>query len=108
MSKTISITNDELKEMIKEGYFFNFCCGVAINKGFANVIRDKKECVFSVGEYDVKFVPETIHFELNHKVYFARIIHAHYHGVEFIGNDEQEVIQELMTEFERECALAGN
>ena len=39
MSKTISITNDELKEMIKEGYFFNFCCGVAINKGFANVIR---------------------------------------------------------------------
>lgn len=59
-------------------------------------------------ELTVKFVPETIHFELNHKVYFARIIHAHYHGVEFIGNDEQEVIQELMTEFERECALAGN
>lgn len=98
------IPNEELKQMIKDGYFFNFCCGFALNKGFKNTIKEKKEVVFMVGEYEIKLIHEPLHFELCHKIYFARIIHAYYHGAEFIGNDENEVIDELLTEFERELS----
>lgn len=102
MSETeITISNEELRQMIKDGYFFNFCLGFALNKGFRDAIKDKKEVSFSVGDYEVKFVRSTIRFELCHKIYFARIIHAYYHGAEFIG-DEEEVINELLSEFEKE------
>lgn len=98
----MKITNEEIREFIKDGYFFNACCAVAINKGFSQVIRDKKICQFSIGDYNVKFNPEITAFELGHKIYFARIIHAHYSGVHFIGDNEQEVIDELLIEFDRE------
>jgi hypothetical protein len=39
---------------------------------------------------------------LSHKIYFARIITAYYDGVNFIGDDENEIINELLIEFEKE------
>jgi len=102
--KEIITSNEELRQMIKDGYFFAFCCAFALNKGHRNAIKEKREVEFTVGDYAVKFFPATAHFELNHKIYFARIIHAYYHGAEFIGNDEAEVIDELLTEFEKEAA----
>jgi hypothetical protein len=96
------IKNEELTEMIKDGYFFNFCCGFALNKGFKDEIKEKKEVKFNVGDYNVTLIHEPLHFEICHKEYFARIIHAYYHGVEFIGDNEQEVIEELLTEFKKE------
>lgn len=103
-----SITNNELKQMIKEGNFFGFCCGVAINKGFKNVIKDRKDCVFSIGKYEVRFIPKPIHFELNHKIYIFRIIHAYYFESHFIGDNEDEVINDLITEFEYEFEQIGS
>jgi hypothetical protein len=96
------VSNKELEEMIKGGAFFHFCCAFALNKGFKYAIEQRKEAQFSVGDYEVKFIPEPVHFELNHKVYFARIIHAYFNGAEFIGDNEEEVIQELLTEFKKE------
>lgn len=102
METEIIIQNDELRQMIKDGYFFNFCCGFALNKGFKDAIKDRKEVAFSVGDYNVKFVSSPIHFELQHKEYFMRIIHAYYDGAHFTGDDEGEVIAELLAEFEKE------
>lgn len=105
MEKELITSNEDLRQMIKDGYFFNFCCGFALNKGFKEAIRAKEQLVFSVGEYEVKFIHEPPHFELCHRVYFARIIHAYYQGSEFIGNDEDEVINELLSEFEKEILI---
>jgi basic membrane lipoprotein Med (substrate-binding protein (PBP1-ABC) superfamily) len=102
METEIITSNEELRQMIKDGYFFNFCVGFALNKGFRDAIKDKKEVSFMVGDYEVKFVPDSIHFQLCHKIYFARIIHAYYQGAQFIGNDEEEVIAELLAEFDKE------
>lgn len=102
MEKEIITPNAELSELIKGGYFFAFCCAFVLNKGFKDAIKSKKEISFSVGDYEVKFIPDPTHFELVHKTYFARIIHAYYQNVMFIGDNEKEVIDELLTEFEKE------
>lgn len=103
MENKLPITsNDDLIQMIKEGYFFNFCIGFALNKGFKDAIKERKEVSFMVGDYQVKFIPDSMCFELSYKLYFARVIMAHYHGVEFVGDSEEEVIAELLAEFEKE------
>jgi hypothetical protein len=104
METEIITPNEELRQMIKDGYFFGFCVASALNKGFRDAIKEKKEVVFMVGDYEVKFVPDQLHFELCHKIYFARIIHADYHGATFIGDDEEEVIAELLAEFDKEIS----
>ena len=101
MTETI-ISDTELKQMVKDGCFFNFCVGFALNKGYRDAIKEKKEVVFSVGDYDVKFDAEQMCFVLTHKIYFARIITAYYNEVIFIGDNEDEVINELLTEVEKE------
>lgn len=98
----IITSNEELLHFIKEGYFFNFCIAFALNKGFRNAIKEKKEVKFSVGDYDVKFDHFEMCFLITHKIYFARIITAYYDHSVFIGDDEQEVIKELLTEAEKE------
>ena len=98
----IETSNEELIKFIEEGYFFNFCAAYALNKGFKDAMKSKKEVVFTIGDYNVIFDPETASFKLTHKIYFARIIHAYYNEVVFIGDDEAEVINELLTEFKKE------
>lgn len=102
MTTEIITSNEELLELVKGGYFFNFCIAFALNKGFKDAIKEKKEVKFSVGDYDVIFSHTDMCFMLSHKIYFARIITAYYDGVNFIGYDENEVINELLTEFEKE------
>lgn len=102
METEIITSNEELKQLIKDGYFFNFCIAFALNKGFRDAIKEKKEVTFSVGDYEVKFDAAQMCFILTHKEYFARIIHAYYQEVVFIGDSEDEVINELLTEFEKE------
>lgn len=102
MTTEIITSNEELLELVKGGYFFNFCIAFALNKGFKDAIKEKKEVKFSVGDYDVIFSHTDMCFVLSHKIYFARIITAYYDGVNFIGDDENEVINELLTEFEKE------
>lgn len=93
----------EQMDFIKNGYFFNFCLSVALNKGFKDVMKEKKEVAFAVGDYNVKFDYEKMCFELIHKIYIFRIIHAYYNEVVFIGQTEEEVINDLSVEFEKEC-----
>lgn len=95
-------SHNEMVELVKGGYFFNFCVAFALNKGYRDAIKEKKEVKFSVGDYNVEFKADEMYFELCHKKYFARIINAHYNEVVFIGNDEDEVIKELLTELEKE------
>lgn len=103
MATTEIITsNEELKQLVKDGYFFNFCIAFALNKGYRDAIKEKKEVNFSVGDYDVKFDAGSMCFILSHKIYFARIITAYYQEVVFIGDNEDEVINELLTEVEKE------
>lgn len=101
----IITSNDELLKLVKDGYFFNFCIAFALNKGFKNAIKEKQEVKFSVGDYDVTFDHEKTCFTLTNRVYIFRIITAHYHGVEFIGDNEEEVINELLTELEKELLI---
>ncbi len=102
MTAEIITSNDELTKLIKDGYFFNFCIAYAINNGYRNTIKEKKDVKFSVGDYLVEFNHEQMCFVLTHKVYFARIITAYYNEVVFIGDNEDEVINELLNEFEKE------
>lgn len=97
------ISKEELIEMINGGAIFEFCASVALNKGYRSVMVDRKPCEFTIGKYNVKFMPDNpIHFELVHSVYFARIIHAYYGEAHFIGDDEKEVIDDLLKELESE------
>ena len=100
------ISNEELVELVKGGYFFNFCVGFALNKGYRDAIKEKKEVAFSVGDYDVKFNGEQMDFTLTHKIYFARVIVADYFGVTYVGDNEEEVISDLLAELEKELAAA--
>jgi hypothetical protein len=102
MENEIIISNDELKEMIREGYFFNFCVGFALNKGHKDAIKQKKEVKFSVGDFEVKFDPDNMDFTLHHKNSFTFILVATFHGVQFVGDDENEMITDLLLEFEKE------
>lgn len=106
--KTEIITpHNELLQLIKDGYFFNFCIAFALNKGYKDAIKEKKQVKFEVGNYDVEFNNSLMCFVLSHQVYFARIIIAYYNEVVFIGDDEQEVINELLLELMKEskCRL---
>ena len=95
-------SNDELIQLVKDGLFFNFCTLFALNKGFKDVIIEKNEVSFSVGDYDVNFDAKQMCFILSHKIYFARIIHAYYQEVIFIGDNKDDVISELLLEVEKE------
>lgn len=102
----ITTTHNELVELVKQGRFFSFCVAFALNLGYENVLKEKKDVKFSVGDYDVEFSRKDLCFTLSNKVYFARIIQAYLStdgGEEtvFIGNDEQEVISELLAELEK-------
>lgn len=94
--------HDELLKLVKDGYFFNFCIAFALNKGYRNAIKEKKEVKFTVGDYQVEFNAEQMCFMITHKIYFARIIHAYYQEVVFVGDDEDEVINDLLTELKKE------
>ena len=94
-------THEELIKLVKGGYFFHFCLAFAVNKGFLDVIKEKKEVKFSVGDYDVVFEPKGMSFTLTHKIYFARIITTYQNHSIFIGEDEEEVINELLIELEK-------
>lgn len=96
------ITNEDLEKLIKDGHFFGFCVGFALNKGYRNAIREKNEVKFTVGEYNVSFDHAQMCFVLTHQNYFARIITAYYTEVIFIGDDEKEVINDLLAEFQKE------
>lgn len=102
MATEIITTHDELVKLVKGGYFFNFCIATALNKGYRDTIKEKKEVKFTVGDYEVVFEPKEMCFVLTHKIYFARIITAYYNEVVFIGDNEEEVINELLTELEKE------
>lgn len=100
--KEIITTNDELINLVKGGYFFNFCIAFALNKGHRNAIKEKKKVEFNVGNYEVRFDTLQTCFVLVHKIYFARIITAYYQEVVYIGDNEDEVINELLTELNKE------
>lgn len=100
--REIITSNDEMVKLVRDGYFFNFCIAFALNKGYRDAIKEKKEVKFSVGDYDVVFEANEMCFVLSHKIYFARIITAYYNEVVFIGDSEEEVISELLTELEKE------
>ena len=101
--KEIELTSNlELKQLVKDGRFFHFCIAFALNKGFRDAIKEKKEVVFTVGDYEVKFNAEQMCFIFAHKIYFARIITAYYQQVVFIGHNEDEVINDLLFELEQE------
>lgn len=93
--------HNELVQLVKDGYFFQFCVAFALNKGYRDAIKEKKHVKFEVGNYDVEFDHSLMCFTLSHQIYFARIIQAYYHEVVFIGDNEEEVINELLTELEK-------
>ncbi len=97
--------HEELVQLVKDGNFFAFCVAFALNKGFKNALKDKKEVIFTVGDYGVEFKPSEMCFLLIHKIYFARIITAYYNEVVFVGDSEEEVINEILTELEKEKPL---
>lgn len=103
MATTEIITsNEQLKQFVKDGYFFNFCVAFALNKGFKDAMKAKEEVKFDVGDYEVKFDAGQMCFILIHKIYFARIITAYYQEVVFVGDNEDEVIADLLAEVEKE------
>jgi hypothetical protein len=102
----ITTTHNELVELVKQGRFFSFCVSFALNLGYEDVLNEKKDVKFSVGDYDIEFSRKDLCFTLSNRVYFARIIQAYLasdgEGTVFIGNDEQEVIDELLAELEKD------
>lgn len=98
----IITSNDDLKTLVKDGCFFQFCIASALNKGYKDALKEKQKVSFNVGDYEVNFDTEQMCFIFTHKIYFARIIHAYYQEVVFIGDDENEVINDLLKELEKE------
>lgn len=96
------ISNEELLEMVEDGFFFNFCAGMAINLGFKNIGASEVDVKFKVGGYDVRFDNEDCCFVLSHREYPFRIITAYINQVAFIGTSEEEVIEELLLEAKKE------
>lgn len=105
MTAEIITSNEELKQLVKDGYFFNFCIAFAMNKGYRDAMKEKKGVTFMVGDYEVEFDAEQMCFILIHKIYFARIITAYYQQVVFIGDNEDEVINDLLQELEKELTV---
>lgn len=96
------ITNkEELISLIKEGNFFLFCVLCAINLGFKDAVKNKQQVAFSVGDYYVTFDPVSSTFTLSHQVYIARIIIAGYHESVFIGENFEEVAEDVLLEFNK-------
>ncbi len=102
METEIITPHEELVKLVQSGNFFEFLVATALNKGYRNTIKEKKEVKFTVGDYEVAFDAEKMCFILSHKIYFARIITAYYGEVVFIGDNEDEVINDLLTELEKE------
>jgi hypothetical protein len=99
-------SNADLIQLVKDGLFFNFCVAFALNKGHRDAMKkEESELSFSVGDYEVKFDKKQMCFILIHKIYFARIITAYYQEVVFIGNNEDEVIADLLIEVEKELKI---
>lgn len=73
-----------------------------MNKGYRDAVKEKKEVKFNVGDYVIEFKHDEMCFMLIHKVYFARIITAYYQEVYFVGDNENEVINDLLVELEKE------
>lgn len=103
MDAEITTPHDELAMMIKSGYLFTFCAAFALNKGYRNALKEKQEVKFMVGDYEVTFDPEKPCFILSHKVYIFRIITAYLGESFFVGDDENEVINDLLAELEKEA-----
>lgn len=95
-------THDDMVKLTKEGNFFVLCVAMALNKGFKSVMRSGGEVKFTIGDYDVEFKKDGMCFILSHKIYFARIISTGPNGSHFIGEDEDEIIKEVLTELEKE------
>ena len=104
----MNTSNDELRQLVKDGHFFQFCLAFAVNIGYRDAIKEKKEVTFTVGDYEVKFDHKRMLFDLSHKVYVARVIHAYYQEVVFVGDNEDEVIGDLLAELEKEIATPSN
>lgn len=100
----ITTTNEELIQMVRDGYFFNFCVGYALNQGYKDAMLEREEVKFNVGDYNVKFDDSSMCFILSHNEFFARIITAYPTQVVFIGDNEDEVISELLAEVEKELS----
>lgn len=97
------ISKEELLQMVRDGFFFNFCCGMAMNLGYTKISKFGEDDVsFKVGGYDVRFEKGNCCFVLHHREYPFRIITAYINQVVFIGTSEEEVIQELLEEAEKE------
>lgn len=107
MAKDIITSPDELLKLVKDGYFFNFCIAFALNKGYRDAIKEKKEVKFTVGDYEIEFNADQMCFMIIHKIYFARIIHAYYQEVVFVGDNEEEVINDLLTELQKELSAGA-
>ncbi len=101
----IQTSNEDLVKLVKAGHFFTFCIAFALNKGFRNAIKEKKDVCFMVGDYNVEFDHEQMCFKIIHKEYFLRIIHAYYQHIFFTGDSEEEIINDLLVELEKEILL---
>lgn len=98
----IITSHDDIMKSIKDGFIFNACIAIALNKGFRNAIKEKKEVNFNIGDYEVYFEYKQMCFIIIHKEYFMRIIHAYYQEVIFTGDSEEEIINDLLTELEKD------
>lgn len=105
MEKELITTNDELKQLIKDGLIFQFCVAFALNKGFKDAMKEKKEVKFSVGDYDVVFDADKMCFDFSQKMYFGKMIMTYYDHSVFIGDSEEDLINELLTELEKELTV---
>lgn len=95
----INTPKQDLIKLCKEGNFFYLCVAYALNNGYRDAIKEKKEVKFNIGDYDVEFKHDETCFLLTHKIYFARIITAYANGeVYFVGDDENEIIEDLLKE----------
>lgn len=101
-TEEIITSHDELIKLIKERAIFYFCMSFALNKGLRNVMKEHKEAKFSFGDYEVELDFKQGCFIIIHKEYFARIIHAYIDNCIYIGDDEEFVINDLLTELEKE------
>lgn len=47
MSEEIITSPDTLRHLVKDGHFFNFCCAVALNKGYKDAMKNKEPVSFT-------------------------------------------------------------
>lgn len=102
METEIITSHDDLVKFINDGNLFQFCVAFALNKGYKNVFKEKKEVKFTVGDYEIEFDSNQMCFNIVHKIYFLRVIQADIHGYIFTGESEEEVKSDLLAELEKE------